>query len=78
MKRSACRVCGRGLKNPKWVELGIGPVCARKHGVGAGRTFFVSPNGNNKGGLSWKTAYRSLEDLDAAQVLADGCVVCMA
>ena len=72
---SACRVCGRGLKNPKWAELGIGPACARKHGAGAGRTFFVSPNGNNKGGLSWKTAYRSLEDLDAAQVLTDGCLV---
>ena len=72
---SACRVCGRGLKNPKWVALGIGSVCARKHGAGAGRTFYVSPKGNNRDGLSWKTAYRSLEDLDAAQVLADGAAV---
>ena len=42
---------------------------------GTGRTFYVSPKGNNRDGLSWKTAYRSLEDLDAAQVLADGAVV---
>ena len=43
--------------------------------VGTGGTFYISPKGNNRDGLSWKTAYRSLEDLDAAQVLADGAVL---
>lgn len=26
----SCRRCGRGLKNPKWQQLGVGPVCAAK------------------------------------------------
>jgi hypothetical protein len=30
-----CRVCGRVLKNPKYMAAGIGPVCARKSGVRA-------------------------------------------
>ena len=29
-RRGVCRVCHRALKNPKYVELGIGPICARK------------------------------------------------
>lgn len=33
-RRGVCRVCHRALKNPKYVEAGIGPVCARKQGVG--------------------------------------------
>jgi hypothetical protein len=28
-----CRVCNRALKNPKWIELGIGPVCASKQAI---------------------------------------------
>lgn len=29
-QRGRCRVCRRALKNPKWAEIGIGPVCARR------------------------------------------------
>lgn len=28
-----CRICGRALKNPKWIDLGIGPTCASKQGA---------------------------------------------
>jgi hypothetical protein len=38
-RRGACRVCGRALKNPKYVELGVGPVCAGK--VAAARPNYV-------------------------------------
>ena len=41
MQNGTCRVCGRWLKNPKWVDLNIGPVCARKHGAGR-----AAPEGN--------------------------------
>lgn len=27
-----CHVCGRALKNPKYAEIGIGPVCLKKQG----------------------------------------------
>lgn len=33
-RRGFCKVCRRALKNPKYVELGIGPICAKKQGVG--------------------------------------------
>lgn len=26
-----CKICNRHLKNPKYIELGMGPVCARKN-----------------------------------------------
>ncbi len=29
-KSSSCRKCGRALKNPQSVRLGIGPVCLAK------------------------------------------------
>jgi hypothetical protein len=29
-KVGRCAVCNRVLKNPKWVDIGIGPVCYRK------------------------------------------------
>ena len=35
-RRGFCQVCKRALKNPKYVELGIGPICARKQGVKMG------------------------------------------
>lgn len=25
-----CRICGRFLRNPKWHDIRIGPVCRRK------------------------------------------------
>lgn len=28
-----CRRCGRVLKNPKHIEIGMGPVCARKNAM---------------------------------------------
>lgn len=28
-----CRVCHRALKNPKWIQLGIGPVCASRQAI---------------------------------------------
>lgn len=31
-----CRICGRPLKNPKWADLGIGPVCASKQAIAEG------------------------------------------
>lgn len=34
-RRGCCGVCGRQLKDPKWVEAGIGPVCAKKQGIRA-------------------------------------------
>lgn len=34
--QSKCSACGRALKNPKWVERGIGPICARKAGIKKG------------------------------------------
>lgn len=33
MPDNSCKVCGRTLKNPKYVAMGIGPVCARKAGI---------------------------------------------
>lgn len=30
---SKCRACGRRLRNPKFVAVGIGPTCARKLGI---------------------------------------------
>lgn len=36
-----CRVCGRALKNPKSLKVGLGPICARKvipDGAGAVNT----------------------------------------
>lgn len=35
-RRGYCKVCKRALKNPKWVELGIGPICAKRQGVTGG------------------------------------------
>lgn len=35
-RRGYCKVCRRALKNPKYVELGIGPICAAKGGGGGG------------------------------------------
>lgn len=32
-RRGYCRVCHRALKNPKYVELGVGPICAAKTGA---------------------------------------------
>lgn len=32
-RRGVCRVCHRALKNPKYVALGIGPICAGKQGA---------------------------------------------
>ena len=29
----ACKFCGRGLKSPKALQRGFGPVCAKKHGL---------------------------------------------
>jgi hypothetical protein len=29
-KSNICKVCGRKLKNPKAVELGVGPVCFKR------------------------------------------------
>lgn len=28
-----CRICKRPLKNPKYVEIGMGPICARKNSM---------------------------------------------
>lgn len=30
---TTCRVCHRVLKDPKWVAIGIGPVCASKQAI---------------------------------------------
>ena len=35
-RRGFCRICKRALKNPKYVELGIGPICASKQGAKMG------------------------------------------
>lgn len=31
--RVHCSRCKRILRNPKWIAIGMGPVCARKAGV---------------------------------------------
>lgn len=28
-----CRICSRPLKNPKWVKIGIGPICASRQAI---------------------------------------------
>jgi len=33
MKSSKCNRCGRALKNPVYIELGYGKVCAAKMGI---------------------------------------------
>ena len=33
MKSSKCNRCGKALKNPVYVELGYGKVCAAKMGI---------------------------------------------
>jgi hypothetical protein len=35
VRSGCCRICGRALKNAKALEQGIGPVCARKQGIGS-------------------------------------------
>jgi len=30
---STCRVCHRALSNPRAIQIGVGPVCARKTGI---------------------------------------------
>lgn len=36
MATNTCRICHRTLKNPKWVALGIGPICASKQAIAEG------------------------------------------
>lgn len=31
IKIGRCVICGRVIRNPVWVELGVGPTCAIKH-----------------------------------------------
>lgn len=33
MNETKCSVCGRRLKNPKYVAMGVGPSCAKKIGL---------------------------------------------
>lgn len=33
MRSSKCNRCGRALKNPVYIELGYGKVCAAKMGI---------------------------------------------
>lgn len=30
MEIPKCKRCGRTLRNPKWIAVGMGPVCIRK------------------------------------------------
>lgn len=30
---TTCRICHRTLKNPKWIALGIGPICAARQAI---------------------------------------------
>jgi hypothetical protein len=32
MSATSCGICGRALKNPVWIAVGIGPICAGKTG----------------------------------------------
>lgn len=50
-RRGYCKVCRRALKNPKYVELGIGPICAAKQGAGQRMSYTppsVLPFGNRR------------------------------
>jgi hypothetical protein len=38
-----CRKCGRALKNPKYIQIGIGPVCLKKQNAEKAKSDKMDP-----------------------------------